>query len=564
MISRPTAPDCFTKGTNFQTFREAYLARKFYNPPDAAVSFADVNLDQRYNRSNTRKEFDPSTELVVNHETGKVIQLGLPIMGANWLELGERASTLMALNGVVPNPSRDHSIETQAKIIEAVKGYIKAPPLIEKFSTKNPIIELRDGIQFTVQQAVNAMRKHRVNHLFFKLNGEIYFTSLTHLFLSLRINSSQRSTLQTDIRNRMIKVDTSAIINEDEVSGHTQISKIAIDTGNPVFLTTVDGNITGYTANEFWANFGSRKMATDNQGKLAVGGTIGLGENNLERAQTLIDAGVDYLLIDVAHGYTHRMKHCIRALRDRFGSILIIGGNVANAKAAEMLLREGAGVKVGVGPGKACQTRMITGVGMPQVSAILEAAIAKAFLQTEDGGSHDLAHLPIISDGGISGHTGNMIKAIAAGADLVFRGSFGSCNEANTQRLEIGRTVMAEYAGNGSEIHRARLQFARENGITFDDNGNWETLSFDRILDADFERKASVLDPWTDYKADEGTTVLRKPNTTAAVCHNMHKEIITAFGYNGISGITSVDELKKEGKFWVVSGNGADEGRTRR
>ena len=149
----------------------------------------------------------------------------------------------------------------------------------------------------------------------------------------------------------------------------------------------------------------------DDKGQLIVGASIGVKGDYLERAQEVIRAGTDVLVVDIAHGHSNLMFAAVKKLREKFSDIQIIAGNIATAQAAKDLCEAGVdAIKVGVGPGTICITRIVTGCGVPQLSAVMEAArIAKSY------------GVPVIADGGIQ-KSGDIVKAIGAGADTVMLG----------------------------------------------------------------------------------------------------------------------------------------------
>lgn len=181
--------------------------------------------------------------------------------------------------------------------------------------------------------------------------------------------------------------------------------------------------------------------AKDSHGRLRVGAAIGVGEGTLERADALVKASVDVLVVDTAHGHSKRVLDVTAILKREFGSkVDIIAGNIATADAAEALIKVGAdAVKVGVGPGSICTTRVISGVGVPQLTAIWDCAqVGKKY------------KVPVIADGGIR-YSGDIVKALAAGADVVMLGSLFAGTEESPGEMEIyqGRSYKV-YRGMGS------------------------------------------------------------------------------------------------------------------
>ena len=160
--------------------------------------------------------------------------------------------------------------------------------------------------------------------------------------------------------------------------------------------------------------------ARDEKGRLLCGAAIGITANVLERAHALVDAQVDVLVLDSAHGHSKNIMECLKKVKVAFPNTPVIAGNIATAEAAEALIQAGAdAVKVGIGPGSICTTRIVAGIGVPQVTAVYDVAcVAKKY------------GIPVIADGGIK-YSGDIVKALAAGANVVMLGSLlAGCEEA--------------------------------------------------------------------------------------------------------------------------------------
>ena len=179
----------------------------------------------------------------------------------------------------------------------------------------------------------------------------------------------------------------------------------------------------------------------DPDGRLVVGAAVGVGEESYARAMTLVEAGVDVLMVDTAHGHSRRVLEMVAKLRAEVGdSVDVVGGNVATRAGAQALVEAGAdAVKVGVGPGSICTTRVVAGVGAPQITAIYEASLA-----CQEAG------VPVIGDGGIQ-YSGDIAKAIAAGASTVMLGSLlAGTAESPGQLIFVGGKQFKTYRGMGS------------------------------------------------------------------------------------------------------------------
>lgn len=182
------------------------------------------------------------------------------------------------------------------------------------------------------------------------------------------------------------------------------------------------------------------KAAKDSKGRLLAGAAIGVSRDYMENVQSFINVGLDVLVVDSAHGHSENVLRTVREIKRSFPDLQVIGGNVATAEGTLALIEAGAdAVKVGIGPGSICTTRVVTGVGVPQISAVTECVRAAR----EKG-------IPIISDGGIK-HSGDITKAIAAGAHTVMIGSlFAGTDESPGEKILYQGRSYKEYRGMGS------------------------------------------------------------------------------------------------------------------
>ena len=182
------------------------------------------------------------------------------------------------------------------------------------------------------------------------------------------------------------------------------------------------------------------RACTDHAGRLRVAAAVGVGADLLERARLLVDAGVDALVLDTAHGHSRGVLEALRQLRAEYKNLLLIAGNVATAPGCEALADAGADVvKIGVGPGSICTTRIVAGVGVPQLTAIADCAVAA-----------EATGVSLIADGGIR-HSGDIVKALAAGAHAVMIGGLlAGTDEAPGERFEENGVFYKKYRGMGS------------------------------------------------------------------------------------------------------------------
>jgi len=181
--------------------------------------------------------------------------------------------------------------------------------------------------------------------------------------------------------------------------------------------------------------------ALDDKKRLIVAAAVGTSDDLIARADALYEAKVDALVVDTAHGHTERVVEAVRSIRKRFKNLLIVAGNVGTADGAESLIEAGANIiKVGMGPGSICTTRIVAGVGVPQLSAIMDCVQVSR--------KHGV---PLIADGGVR-YSGDIVKALAAGADAVMIGGlFAGTDESPGEKIIYQGRSFKEYRGMGSE-----------------------------------------------------------------------------------------------------------------
>ncbi len=182
------------------------------------------------------------------------------------------------------------------------------------------------------------------------------------------------------------------------------------------------------------------RAAKDGRGRLIVGAAVGTARDTLERVEALKDAGVDVLVVDTAHGHSEGVIQMVKVIKNRFPTVQVVGGNVGTGEATEALIQAGAdAIKVGIGPGSICTTRVIAGIGIPQITAVLDCAqVASKY------------GVPIIADGGIK-YSGDIVKAIAAGADVVMMGNLlAGTEESPGEEVVLQGRRYKIYRGMGS------------------------------------------------------------------------------------------------------------------
>jgi IMP dehydrogenase len=252
---------------------------------------------------------------------------------------------------------------------------------------------------------------------------------------------------------------------------------------------------------------------------------VGVGDDAEKRARTLIDAGVDFLIVDTAHGHSRAVLDMVRLLKHQ-STVDVIGGNVATRAGAQALVDAGAdGVKVGVGPGSICTTRVVAGVGVPQISAIYEASLVCR-----------PAGVPVIGDGGVQ-YSGDIAKALVAGADTVMLGSLlAGTEEAPGEVVFVNGKQFKSYRGMGSLG-------------AMESRGQGRSYSKDRYFQDDV-----LSDDKLVPEGIEGIVAYRGP--LGAVAHQLVGGLRAAMGY---SGAQTMAELHAKGSFVRITSAGLRE-----
>ncbi len=259
---------------------------------------------------------------------------------------------------------------------------------------------------------------------------------------------------------------------------------------------------------------------------LLVGAAVGVGDDGFARAQALIDAGIDVVVVDTAHGHHRAVLDAIERIKNKYSDQEVIGGNVATRAGAQALINAGAdAVKVGVGPGSICTTRVVAGVGVPQVSAIMEAATA---CKKSD--------VPLIADGGLQ-YSGDIAKAIVSGADSVMLGSLlAGCDESPGELIEIDGRKYKSYRGMGS---LGAMQ----------SRGEKKSYSKDRYMQDDVLAEDKLVP-----EGIEGKVAYR--GSVATVVHQLVGGLRSGMGY---AGAATIDDLKRNGRLVQITFAGLQE-----
>jgi IMP dehydrogenase len=439
------------------------------------------------------------------------VEVAIPLMSAAMDTVTEaRMAIAMARHGGLGVLHRNLSIEDQAQQADLVKRS-------EAGMVTNPVTTTQD---VTLAEVDALCGQYRVSGLPVVDDAGRLVGIITNRDMRFESDSGRRV---GDVMTRMPLVTGPVGISPDDAMAllaQHKIEKLPLvdDAGRLAGLITVKD----YTKREQFP------LATkDEAGRLRVGAAIGFFDDAWKRGMALVEAGVDVLIVDTAHGHSHGVADMIARLKKDSAAahVDIIGGNVATRAGAQALIDAGAdGVKVGVGPGSICTTRVVAGVGVPQVTAILEAArAAKA------------AGVPVIGDGGLQ-YSGDIAKAIVAGADTVMLGSLlAGCEESPGDLVFINGKQYKSYRGMGS------LGAAQSRGKA-------KSYSKDRYFQGD------VSDDKFVPEGIEGQVPFRGP--LGAVAYQLIGGLRQSMFYVGAS---TIPELKARGQFVRITSAGLKE-----
>ena len=386
-----------------------------------ALTFDDVLLAPQY--SNILPK-DTNTETILSRN----ITIKIPIVSSPMDTVTEhRLAIVIALEGGIGIIHKNLTPAEQSREVEQVKrfenGFIIDPITVESDNLTNDVYSILKEKKYGKIPVVDKNKK---------LVGVI--TKLDYLWPDDK--NKKISSLMTPTKDLVTAQDG---ISLDKANKLIQNKKLSI-------LCVIDkqGRLKSMvTRKDLEKNKNYPNANKDAQKRLRVGAAIGVGKDMLERAYTLADAGVDLIVIDTAHGHSEGVINATKLLKKdkRFKNIDIIAGNIATREGAAALIKAGAdGIKVGVGPGSICTTRVIAGIGIPQITAIMEANIGRGKNKK----------IPIIADGGIKS-SGDIVKALAAGADSVMLGGMLAGTEESPGATELYNGRMYKvYRGMGS------------------------------------------------------------------------------------------------------------------
>ncbi len=381
------------------------------------LTYDDVLLIPAYSEILPR---EVSTHSMLTRE----IKLNVPIVSAAMDTVTEhRMAIALAASGGIGIIHKNMPIDQQAEEVRRVKRS-------ESGLIVDPVTLTPDD---TLHKAAEIMREHRIGGIPIVDSNIMLVGIITNRDLRFEVADGRKvSELMTSDNLITAPEGTTLEIAEDILRRH-KIEKLPV--------VDKDGRLVGLiTYRDIIKKQTFPNACKDHLGRLRTGAAVGISSDTHERIEALARAGVDVIVVDTAHGHSMGVLQAIKTIRDAYPDIQLIGGNVATRQGAEALIEVGVdGVKVGVGPGSICTTRVIAGVGMPQLSAVLHAAEAA-----------QAAGVPIIADGGIK-YSGDIVKAIAAGASSVMAGSlFAGTDESPGETVLYEGRRFKTYRGMGS------------------------------------------------------------------------------------------------------------------
>ena len=451
------------------------------------ITFDDVLLVPAYSQV-IPNEIDVSTYLT------KKIKLNIPLMSAGMDTVTEhRMAIAMARQGGIGIIHKNMSIEAQAEEVDKVKrsenGVITDP-----FSLSP---------DHTLKDADELMAKFRISGVPIT-EGRKLVGIITNRDLKFETDFTKKIKESMTAENLITAKEGITLEEAKQILAKARKEKLPIVDDNY--------NLKGLiTIKDIEKTIKYPLAAKDEQGRLLCGAAVGITANVLERVEALVNAKVDVIVLDSAHGHSENVLRCVRMIKENYPDVQVIAGNVATGEATKALIEAGVdAVKVGIGPGSICTTRVVAGIGVPQISAIMDCyAVAKEY------------GIPIIADGGIK-YSGDITKAIAAGGNVCMMGSmFAGCDESpGTFELFQGRKYKV-YRGMGSIA-------AMENG------------SKDRY----FQTNAKKLVP----EGVEGRVAYK--GLVEDTVFQLLGGLRSGMGY---CGCPTIEELKERGRFFKIS-----------
>ncbi len=462
-----------------------------------ALTFDDVLLTPRHSEVLPR-DVNLSTRLT------KKLTLNIPLLSAAMDTVTEsRLAIALGQEGGIGIIHKNLSIQDQALEVSRVKKYESG--VVTQPITISPDTSIRQVIDMTARLGISGLPV---------VEGDKLVGIVTQRDLRFETRFDQPVAAIMTPKERLVTVHENAPRSEaiEQLHKH-RIEKVLVV--NDAFELRGMITVKDIRKAQDFPN-----ACKDSQGRLLAGAAVGTGADTDERVSELISAGVDVLIVDTAHGHSQGVLNRVSWIKEHFPEVQVIGGNIATAQAATDLVACGAdGVKVGIGPGSICTTRIVAGVGVPQITAIHDVATALAGTD-----------VPLIADGGIR-FSGDMAKAVAAGASTVMVGSmFAGTEEAPGEVVLYQGRSYKSYRGMGSV-------------------GAMRAGSSDRYFQDDEDVEDKLVP-----EGIEGRVPYKGP--VSAIVHQMIGGIRSSMGY---CGAADIETMRKEATFVRVTGAGMRE-----
>ncbi|NBX70302.1 MAG: IMP dehydrogenase [Actinobacteria bacterium] len=437
------------------------------------------------------------------------ITLQIPLLSSAMDTVTEgRMAIAMARQGGLGILHRNLSVEDQALQVDMVKRS-------EAGMVNNPITCSADD---TLEDVDRLCGRYRISG--------VPVVDAQGVLVGIVTNRDMRFEEDMSRKVRDVMTPMPLITGSPDIKGEDALELLRHNKIEKLPLVDATGRLTGLITVKDYVKSDRYPLATkDSSGRLMVGAAVGVGEDAYQRASALVESGVDVLIVDTAHGHQRAVLDMVSRLKKET-TIQIIGGNVATRAGAQALIDAGAdAIKVGVGPGSICTTRVVAGVGVPQVTAIYEASLAAG-----------PAGVPVIGDGGVQ-YSGDIAKALVAGADAVMIGSLlAGCEEAPGQLVFVNGKQYKLYRGMGS---LGAMQ----------SRGEAKSYSKDRYFQDDVLSEDKLVP-----EGIEGQVPFRGP--LAAVSHQLIGGLRASMGY---AGAATVQDLKDKGRLVRITAAGLKE-----
>jgi len=352
------------------------------------------------------------------------LTLNVPILSAAMDTVSEyRMAIALAREGGIAMLHKNMSIEDQAEHVRLVKRS-------ESGMIVDPVTLPPDA---TVKDARTLMRKHKIGGIPIVEEGNRLIGIVTNRDLRFEHYVDKKLGNIMTSKNLITAEENTTLEEAEEILQEYKVEKLPIINQESILVGLI-------TFKDIEKKMNFPNACKDDMGRLRVGAAVGVTPDTMERVDALVESGVDIVTVDTAHGHSQGVLNMVKTIKSTYKDLTVVGGNIATRNAAEALVEAGADVlKIGVGPGSICTTRVVTGVGVPQLSAIMEIA---EFVKGKNIG--------LIADGGIK-QTGDIPKAIAGGADAVMMGSmFAGVDESPGETIIYEARKYKSYRGMGS------------------------------------------------------------------------------------------------------------------